>query len=260
MDLGLDGKVCVVTGASRGIGLATANRLCDEGARVLFVARSGDAVQRAAEPHGAEWLAVDVTAPDAADRIVATCAEQMGGIDVLVNNAGTSFARPLDELTDEDWNGQWNLHVMAPMRLMRCAAPRMAEAGGGRIVNVTSSAGKRPSLTNAAYSVTKAAQLSLSRVFADSYAADGVLVNAVAPGPVSSELWIAPGGLADQTGAARGMSREEALEAQAAKVPLGRFAEPEEVADVVVFLCSERASTVTGAAWSADGGAVSVII
>ena len=260
MDLGLEGKVCVVTGASRGIGLATARKLCDEGARVLFVARSADAVQRAAEGCGGDWLAVDVTAPDAADRIVATCAEQMGGIDVLVNNAGTSFARPLDDLTDEDWNGQWQLHVMAAMRLMRCAAPRMARAGGGRIVNVTSSAGKRPSLTNAAYSVTKAAQLSLSRVFADTWAAEGVLVNAVAPGPVGSDLWVAEGGLADQTAAARGISREEALSAQAEKVPLGRFAEPEEIADVVVFLCSERASTVTGAAWSADGGAVNIII
>jgi 3-oxoacyl-[acyl-carrier protein] reductase len=260
MDLGLEGKVCVVTGASRGIGLATGRKLCAEGARVLFVARSADAVERAADGCGGEWLAVDVTAPDAADRVIATCAEQMGGIDVLVNNAGTSFARPLSELSDDDWQGQWDLHVMAPMRLMRCAAPRMAKAGGGRIVNVTSSAGKRPSLTNAAYSVTKAAQLSLSRVFADSYAQDGVLVNAVAPGPVSSDLWIAEGGLADQTAAARGVSREDALQAQADRVPLGRFAEPGEVADVVAFLCSDRASTVTGAAWSADGGTVATIV
>jgi 3-oxoacyl-[acyl-carrier protein] reductase len=260
MELGLEGKVCVVTGASRGIGLATATRLRAEGAEVLFVARHAEAVSRAAEACGGEWLAVDVTDPDAAERVVATCAEQMGGIDVLVNNAGTSFARPLDELSDREWQGQWDLHVMAPMRLMRCAAPRMARAGGGRIVNVTSSAGKRPSLTNAAYSVTKAAQLSLSRVFADSYAGDAVLVNAVAPGPTSSDLWTAEGGLADQAARAKGISRDEAIEGQAAKVPLGRFAEPGEIADVVAFLCSARSSTVTGAAWSADGGAVSIIV
>ncbi len=260
MDLGLDGKVCVVTGATRGIGLEVGRRLCAEGARVLFVGRNAEALVQAAEACGAEYLAGDITDSDVSERIVATCAEQMGGIDVLVNNAGTSFARALDELSDEDWQGQWELHVMAPMRLMRAAAPRMAQRGGGRIVNVCSSAGKRPSLTNAAYSVTKAAQLSLSRVFADSFAADNVLVNAVAPGPVASPLWMADGGLAAQTAQAKGISREQALQDQAGKVPLGRFAEPGEIADVVVFLCSERASTVTGAAWSADGGAVAIIV
>ncbi|MDP9345908.1 MAG: SDR family oxidoreductase [Actinomycetota bacterium] len=260
MDLGLDGKVCVVTGASRGIGLEVGSRLCAEGARVLFVGRDAEALERAVDGCGGEYLAVDVTDPEADERIVATCAEQMGGVDVLVNNAGTSFARPLDELTDDDWQGQWDLHVMAPMRLMRAAAPRMAAAGGGRIVNVCSSAGKRPSLTNAAYSVTKSAQLSLSRVFADTYAADGVLVNAVAPGPVGSELWLGEGGLGEQTARAKGVSREEALQAQMDKVPLGRFAEPAEIADVVVFLCSARASSVAGAAWSVDGGTVATIV
>jgi 3-oxoacyl-[acyl-carrier protein] reductase len=260
MDLGLEDKVCVVTGASRGIGRATAKRLCEEGARVLFVSRGAKELAGEAERCGGEYLAIDVTDPEAPDRIVATCAEQMGGIDVLVNNAGTSFARPLDQLTDEDWRGQFELHVIASMRLMRAAAPRMAERGGGRIVNVASSAGKRPSLTNAAYSVTKAAQLSLSRVYADTYASQNVLVNAVAPGPVGTGLWLDEGGMADQTAAARGLSREDALAAQQAKVPLGRFAEPGEVADVIVFLCSARASTVTGAAWSVDGGAVNIII
>ena len=265
MELGLEGKLCVVTGASSGIGLATARRLCAEGADVLLVGRDPDRLQAAVrECEGcagrSEFLAADVTDPDADDRIIATCAEQMGGIDVLVNNAGTSFARPLDQLTDEDWESQWQLHVMAPMRLMRAAAPRMAAAGGGRIVNVCSSAGKRPSLTNAAYSVTKAAQLSLSRVFADSYAADGVLVNAVTPGAVASPLWVDEGGLADQTGAAQGLSRDEALDAQADRIPLGRLAEPGEVADVIVFLASARASTVTGAAWSVDGGTVAIIV
>ncbi len=260
MDLELRDKVCVVTGASRGIGLETARRLCAEGARVLMVARDAAALAVVADELGAEHLAADVTDADADERIVATCAEQMGGIDVLVNNAGTSFVRALDELSDEDWRTQYELHVMAPMRLMRAGAPRMAAHGGGRIVNVCSSAGKRPSLTNAAYSVTKAAQLSLSRLFADAFAADGVLVNAVAPGPVSSPLWTAPGGLAEQIAGRRGISHDDALREQAAKVPLGRFAAPGEVADVVVFLCSARSSTVTGAAWSVDGGAVAIII
>ena len=150
---------------------------------------------------------------------------------------------------------------MASMRLMRAFAPAMAERGWGRIVNVASSAGKRPSLTNAAYSVTKAAQLSLSRVFADTWADRGVLVNAVAPGAVASSLWVGEGGLGgpDRRGA-RASTREEALEAQAAKIPLGRLATEEEIASVVVFLCSERASMVTGAAWSVDGGTVATIV
>jgi 3-oxoacyl-[acyl-carrier protein] reductase len=136
----------------------------------------------------------------------------------------------------------------------------MADAGWGRIVNVASSAGKRPSLTNVAYSVTKSAQLSLSRAWAELWSGRGVLVNAVAPGPVASELWMAEGGLADQTAAAKGLSREEALEEQEAKVLLRRFATPDEVAHVCLFLCSQLASTVTGAAWSADGGTVATIV
>jgi len=263
MDLGLHDKACIVTGATSGIGLATARLLCKEGARVLFVARDEVRLQRALQQGPgmqAQAFAADVTDARAGERIVAACVEHFGAIDVLINNAGTSFVRPLEELTDEDWQLQWELHVMGPMRLMRAAAPLIAEAGGGRIVNVCSSAGKRPSLTNPAYSVTKAAQLSLSRVFADRFAADGVLVNAVAPGAVASPLWTAPGGLADQAAQARGISRDEALDAQRAKIPLGRFAEPDEIAAVIAFLCSARAGTVTGAAWSADGGTVPSII
>src|SRR3954451_16978271 len=221
MDLDLRDKVCVVTGASSGISLETSRRGAAEGAQLLMVARDAERLDAAASEIDADWVAADVTDPEADERIVATCAEQMGGIDVLVNNAGTSFAKSLDDLTDDDWNGQWALHVLAPMRLMRHAAPRMAQRGGGRIVNVCSSAGKRPSLTNAAYSVTKAAQLSLSRVFADTWASQGVLVNAVAPGAVETPLWMAEGGMADQVAEAKGISREEALEAQRDKIPLG---------------------------------------
>lgn len=265
MDLGLRGRACIVTGATRGIGLATARMLCAEGARVLLTARSPDALERAVAECGdaggeARGVELDVTAADAGERAVAECVERFGSVEVLVNNAGTSAARPLAELTDDDWRLQWELNVMAPMRLMRAAAPRMAERGWGRIVNVSSSSGKRPSATNAAYSVTKAAELSLSRAFADAFARDGVLVNSVAPGPVETALWMAEGGLADQAAQAQEVSREEALAAARSKIPLGRFAAAEEIAAVIVFLCSERASNVTGAAWSVDGGSVPAIV
>jgi 3-oxoacyl-[acyl-carrier protein] reductase len=260
MDLGLRDRVCVVTGASQGIGLEISRRLAGEGGRVLMIARTEGPLRAAAEEIGADWLAADVTDPECDERIVATCAEQMGGIDVLVNNAGTSSSVALEELTDAEWYAQFELNVMASMRLMRAAAPRMAERGWGRIVNVSSSSGKRPGQRNVAYSVAKAAQLSLSRAYADAYAKDGVLVNAVTPGPVATELWTGDGGMADQIARAKGSGREEVLEATAAKVPLGRLGTPQEIADVVAFLCSERAAYVTGAAWSADGGSVNIII
>jgi NAD(P)-dependent dehydrogenase (short-subunit alcohol dehydrogenase family) len=150
---------------------------------------------------------------------------------------------------------------MGPMRLMRAIAPQMAEGGGGRIVNVSSSSGKRPSRRlDPSYSVTKAALLSLSRLFADNWSASNVLVNAVAPGPIEGESWTAEDGLADQLAARTDSTREQILEQTAAGLPLGRMGTDDEVAAVIVFLCSQAASNVTGAAWSVDGGSVPIIV
>jgi 3-oxoacyl-[acyl-carrier protein] reductase len=265
VDLGLAERACIVTGGSRGIGRATALTLAREGAHVLVVGRDQAALTETVEAcrsagGQAHPLALDITDREAGQRLVQACLERFDRLDVLVNNAGTSAVRPLDQLTDEEWQAQWDLHVMGPMRAMRAAAPVMAERGWGRIVNVSSSSGKRPSGTNLAYSVSKAAVLSLSRGFADQYAGRGVLVNAVTPGPVGDDLWLGPGGLADQSAAARGVTREEVLGQVAQRTPVGRLAEEEEIAVVIVFLCSEVASNVAGAAWSVDGGTVPVII
>jgi 3-oxoacyl-[acyl-carrier protein] reductase len=270
MDLGLKGRVCVVTGASRGIGRETARLLCAEGAKVLLVGRSEErlaAAREEAASAGAEvagqaaTLTLDVTTADAGERVLAAAERHFGSLDVLVNNAGAAQWRHLDDVPDEDWYAQYELNVMAPLRAMRAVAPSMAERGWGRIVNVCSTAGKRPSAAMPEYSVAKAAELSLSRLFADQYAKRGVLVNAICPGPVEAELWMEPGGLLDQSKEMSGAeSREEALATASAKRPIGRLAEVGEIAAAIVFLCSERASYVAGAAWSVDGGTVQVII
>jgi 3-oxoacyl-[acyl-carrier protein] reductase len=250
VELGLRGRTAVVTGGSRGIGRTTAEMLVAEGARVLAVSRGGDA------PAG-EPVALDITEPGAGEALLAAAG---GAVDILVNNAGTSEVKPLDALTHVDYQRQWELSVLGPAELVRALAPGMVERGWGRIVTVASSSGKRPSGTNVAYSVAKSAQLALSRAWADAYASHGVLANAVAPGPFATGLWMDPGGMADQSAAAQGISREEALERARARVPRGRYGTPAEIAAVVVFLCSERAANVAGAAWSVDGGAVPVII
>ncbi len=263
MDLGIAGRACVVTGAGKGIGRETAGLLCAEGADVLLVSRTeADLAAAAAEsggPGATATLTLDVTDDDAGERMATAAAEAFGPVDILVNCAGISKVRPIEDVPDEDWRAQFELNVMAPLQAMRATVPGMQERGWGRVVNVCSSAAKRPSASMPEYSVAKAAELSLSRLFADRYASSGVLVNAVCPGPVRSEMWMAEGGLLDQS-RAEGQSREEALDAAGSKRPIGRLATVEEIASAIVFLCSERASYVAGAAWSVDGGTVGVII
>ena len=261
MDLGLRDRVCLITGSTAGIGRETAKLLVEEGARVVVVGRSPERVERAREELGAvAGLARNLGEPGAPEQLIADAAAQVGPVEVLVNNVGIAYQVSFDELTDRHWDEMWQLNVMSFVRAIRAVLPGMRERRRGAIVNVSSTAGKRPSTAMPNYSVTKAAVLSLSRLVADLYAADGIRCNAVTPGPTATEAWLGEGGLAEQQAAASGKSREDVLEAVGAGRPLGRLAEPEEIAAVIAFLCSDRASYVTGAAWSADGGTVPIIV
>jgi 3-oxoacyl-[acyl-carrier protein] reductase len=256
LDLGLKDRVCVVTGSTEGIGRETAALLANEGARVVTSGR------RESGPGVGEVLHVpgDLAQREAPAELIGEAERQVGPVEILVNNVGFAEIRSFDELTDETWEQLWQLNVMSYVRAIQAALPGMRERGFGRIVNVSSTAGKRPSTGMPDYSVTKAAVLSLSRLVADVYAKEGILCNAVAPGPTASPAWLADGGLADQTAKRSGKSREEVLADVGKGRPLGRLAEPGEIAAVITFLCSDRANFVTGAAWSVDGGTVPIIL
>jgi 3-oxoacyl-[acyl-carrier protein] reductase len=253
LDLGLLDRVCVVTGSTGGIGLATARMLAEERAQVVTSGRSE-------APGVGEALHVvgDLSDPEAPAELIRRATE-LGPVACLVNNVGLAYQTDFDALTDAQWDEMWQLNVMSYIRTIRSVLPEL-RARGGSIVNVSSTAGKRPSTSMPNYTVTKAAVLSLSRLVADLYAKDGIRCNAVAPGPTATDAWLAPGGLADQQAERTGKSRDDVLEAVASGRPLGRLAEADEIAAVIVFLCSDRASYVTGSAWSADGGTVPIIV
>lgn len=256
MELGLTDKVCVVTGSTGGIGLAIAELLAEEGARVVTCGRSPDRPEAGEALH----VTVDLARPGGPEQVVSAAEGAFGCVDCLVNNVGVATDTRFHEVDDARWDELWQLNVMSYVRAIRAALPGMRERGDGVIVNVSSTAAKRPSVGMPHYSVTKAAVLSLSRLVADTYAGDGIRCNAVTPGPTATEAWLGEGGLADQQARRSGKSREEVLDAVGAGRPLGRLAQPEEIASVVAFLCSDCSSYVTGAAWSVDGGTVPIIV
>lgn len=259
MDLELDGFVAAVTGGGSGIGLAAARLLVDEGGAALLTGREAERLEAAREGFGAgadrvATLALDVTAPVAGEAVLAAAEASFGRLDGLVNAAGSSRVVALEDQDEAEWRAQWELNVEAPRRLTEALAPALAAGGRGAVVNVASSAGRRPSATNAAYAVAKRGQLALTQVQAELLGPRGVRVNAVAPGPTATPLWLDPGGLLDENAERSGQGREEALAAAGERLPLGRLASAAEVAAAVVALLSPGAPN--GAVRSVDGGHV----
>lgn len=218
-----------------------------EGARVVTASRGTEGPDIGEALH----VATDLFQSGEPERMIRSAESTLGRIDILVNNVGHAAIRSLDELTDLDWEFALRANLLTAIAATRAALPGMLERHRGSIVNIASTAGRRPSLKLPAYSVTKAALLAYSRQVALTYAGEGVRCNAVIPGPTLTRSWLEPGGLAEQQG-----DRNEALAHVAAGRPLKRFAEPQEIADAIIFLSSPAASHVTGAEWSVSGGSV----
>src|SRR3954447_12596726 len=255
MDLELDGKVAVVTGASKGIGLATVRALAGEGARVVAGARTVDSLDAL---DGVTGVAVDLAAADGPALLVGRALDDHGRIDVLVNNVGGVQPR-LDgflSVTDEDWLTSFTLTFMTTVRTTRAALPAMLEAGGGTIVTTCSVNAFLPDPLVIDYSASKAAVANFSKSLSKEVGPRGIRVNTVSPGPVSTDLWLGEHGGADPRARARGGDPASVAKQAASGTATGRFTTPQEVADLIVILASGRAGNVTGSDFVIDGGLV----
>jgi NAD(P)-dependent dehydrogenase (short-subunit alcohol dehydrogenase family) len=261
MDLHLQRKVAIVTGAGRGIGLAITTALAQEGATVVAanLTPSEDLTQLAAR-FSVLPLAVDLAAPDGPQHVVDQALDRFGRLDILVNNVGafTFHAGGFLSIADAEWQRTLELNLLTTVRATRAALHAMVAQGGGVIVNVSSVNARQPGAEVADYSAAKAAITNLTRVVAEEFTGKGVRVNAVAPGPVSTQAWIGPGGVAEAIARASGSTRETVV-AQAAhmnSMTIGRMIAPDEVAALVLFLASDRAAAITGVEYLIDGGMV----
>ena len=252
MDLGLAGRTVVVTGAGKGIGLATVRALLDEGALVVAGSRSANDDTRALEAReGFAFVEVDLGSADGPKRLIDAAGSE---IHAIVNNVGSAPVRPegFASISDEDWLGTFTLNVLAAVRLTRAAIPRMA--AGGAIVNVTSENSLLADPLVMDYSAAKAALLSFSKSLSKELAAVGIRVNSVSPGPVATDLWLGEHGVAATVSRATGAAAADVERGAAGQSPTGRFTRPEEVADLIAILASTRLGNVTGADFVIDGG------
>lgn len=259
MDLGLTDRTAVVTGASKGIGLAIVRAFVAEGVQVVAGARSSSAALDDLVAGGSvQVVAVDLSEPDAPERLISSADRP---IDILVNNVGLATARTggFLSVTDEQWVASLNLNLLAAVRATRAVLPGMIAAGSGVIVNVASVNAYLPDPAVIDYSAAKAALANFAKSLSKEVGPAGIRVNGVNPGPVETALWLGDGGIASSVSGATGLSREQVQKGAVADAATRRFTTPEEVADLVVFLASDRAANITGAGYAIDGGLVQTL-
>ena len=263
MDLGLKGKVALITGGSEGIGRAAANGMVSEGAKVVICARRADVLEQAADDirkaTGGDIMAVqaDVSHPDQISILFDKTLEAYGRLDILVNNAGTSAAGFFSDVTDEVWRTDLDVKLFGAIRCSRTAIPHMRANGGGRIINVTNLGGKAPGPRSVPTSVSRAAGIALTKAMSKDFAADNILVNTVCIGLIKSgqheRRW-------EQANTENpDLTLDDWYENIGKSTPLGRVGESEEAGDIITFLASERASYITGVAINIDGGTSTVV-
>lgn len=265
MEMGFTDKVAIVTGGSEGIGKAAAQRMAGEGARVVIVARGEEKLAAAAGDIRAATegvvlpVAADVAQADSAARVVDQAMASFGRVDILVNNAGVSMAKPFTEVSDADWEYDFDLKVWGAVRLIRQVIPEMRKVGGGRIINVTNLGGRTPGPASMPTSISRATGIALTKGLSKDLAPDNILVNTVCIGIVKSGQHTRRYERLRETNPDLTLDEFYAQTAAARGVPLGRIAETEEAGDVIAFLASERASYLTGIAVNIDGGTSAVV-